>query len=94
MKTYIYYRDIDKGERKRLAMEASKQPRLRVILFVSILIPLLLSGVLADSIVSKNGPFWEHLVVRLVSALILAGIIWEIFGRRRLRADIEKLKNA
>jgi hypothetical protein len=94
MTTYVRFRDIEKGERKRLSAEASRQPHLRAALFAAIFVPLLLSGPLADYVAPMGSLSLAHFGARLVAALILAAIIWEIFGRRRLKADVEKLKNA
>jgi hypothetical protein len=92
MEAYVRFRDIEKGERKRLAAEVMRRPRLRAALFAAVIAPILLSGPLADSVAPRGRPL-EDIVARMVAAFLLAAIIWETFGRRRLRADVEKLKN-
>jgi hypothetical protein len=93
MKTYVHFRDIEKAERKRLAAEAVREPRLRATLFAAIVVPSLLSGPLANCVVQGGGPL-ARVSARFVAALVLAALIWEVFGRHRFRAAVEKLKNA
>jgi hypothetical protein len=94
MKAYVTYQEIEKGERKRLVAEVSRQPWSRGILFLSIFIPLLVSGTIADSLSPAKRPSFEYFGIRFASAVILAALFWESFGRRRLKQEVEKIKNA
>jgi hypothetical protein len=94
MTTHVNYRDIPKEERKRLASEAYRRtPRLRTVRFAAVFLPILFSGLLADYIVPRNGPFLYRLAVVVVFALILSASIWETLGRPRLKVEVEKLEN-
>ena len=95
MNSPIKYRDIPREERKRLAAEVYRRtPRLRTIRFAAVFLPILLSGLLANYFFPKSGQFLSRLSVVVVIALILCAIIWESIGHPRLKAEVEKLKNA
>jgi hypothetical protein len=94
MRAQIKYRDIQKSERRRLTAEILRQPRFRLLMFAFILIAVLLSGTITDYIVAKNGPFLERFSVKVVTALILFAVIWELPGRRPIKQEVERLKNA
>ena len=91
----VSYRDIPKQERTRFVETAYHQkPRLRVVRFAAFLVPMMFSGLLTDLVVSKAGPFLLRLGFHILFAVGLCVIVWEIFGRPRLHAEVEKLKNA
>ena len=94
MKTHTTYREILKEERKALAVEAYRvSPNLRMIRFMAWFIPFVFAAAL-----SREFPPGKDLVVSfgvtVPSALILSVLIWEVFGRPRLRAEVERIKNA
>jgi hypothetical protein len=92
---HISYRDIPKEERKRLATKAfDLTPRLRNLQFVSVVVPMVVSGVITDSIVPKHDAFMSRLGVCVLIALVLCAIVQQFFVQPRLKAAIEKLKNA
>lgn len=94
MKAHIPYREIPKTERKALAVEAYRlSPYLRTVRFIAFLIPMVLAAVLSRG-VSPGNDLSGSLVVTVLPALVLSAIIWEIFGRPRLRTEIERIKNA
>lgn len=93
--THVNYRDIPKEERRQLATEVFRlTPWLRTVRFAAVFLPISFSGLLADQIVPRNGPYLSRLAVVVVFALILGASIWETLGRPRLKAEVEKLKNA
>jgi hypothetical protein len=95
MNAYVNYADISALDRKRLTTEAYRQSRgLRAVRLASILLPILFSGVVAKSIFPVDGSFPVKFSVSIITALILCAAIWEVFGRRQLKAEIERLKNA
>jgi hypothetical protein len=94
MKTHIQYRDIPKAERKSLAAEAYRRSGyLRTVRFASIFIPILLGGAFAN----EFGPadqFLAQVAMSVAAALMLCLAIWESLGRPKLKAEVERLKNA
>ena len=95
MSPYVSYRDIPKEERKRLTTEVYRlTPRLLTVRFAAVFLPILFSGLLADYIAARNGPFLSRLAIVIASTLILSALIWETLGRSRFKAEVEKLKNA
>jgi hypothetical protein len=95
MTAHVTYGEIPKEERKHLADEAYRQtPRLRVVRFAALLIALLFSNLVTDGLVGKGSAFLPRLGVHIAAALVIYGAIWELVGRRQLKAAIEKLKNA
>ena len=76
-------------------MEAAyhKKPKLRVVRFAALLVPMMFSGLLTDYVVSKDGPFLLRLGFHVLFAVGLCVIVWELFGRPKLQAEVEKLKN-
>ena len=95
MNMHISYTDIPKDERRKLGVEAFRQaPHLRVVLFAAVFISILFSSFVADYGLSKSVPFLDRLGFVVICAPIMSVIIWTILGRRRLKAEVERLKNA
>jgi hypothetical protein len=95
MNMHINYADIPKEERKRLGTKAFHEtPQLRVVLFTAFFISFLFSSFFADSVLSKSVPFLDRLGFVAICTSILSVIIWTTFGRRRLKAEVERLRNA
>lgn len=94
MKAHIKYGDIEKSERRRLTAEILRQPRFRILLFAFFLISFFSAGAITDYVVARNGPFLERFGIKVVAALVLFTVIWELPGRRRIKQEVERLKNA
>ena len=97
MSAFVPYADIPKDERQRLAKDAYREePVIRIILFAGIMGSIVFSDIVVRYVVSRHGPMTlpKHLGLRLAAALFFTGIVWESFGRRRLKAAVEKLKNS
>lgn len=95
MNTRVHYRDIPKAERKLLAAEVYRlTPILRIMQLAVVLFPVIFSGFLVDFIAPKSESILVRVAVVAVSAAILSTIVWGIFGRPMLKAEVEKLKNA
>ena len=106
MLAQVSYAEIPKDEKKRLAAEAFRlTPGLRKLrllaVFVSAFVSSLVSGAIGDRLISRRAPFESitaafvaQWLIALAVALILYAILWESFGRHRLKAAIKKLKNA
>lgn len=88
------YSDIPRDERKRLAVVAYRQSRVRTLLFAAIFIPMLFSKTIADYVVPQSSSLLAHFGVTLGISLIFTAVIWESVGRGLLKAEIVKLKNA
>ena len=93
MTSYISYRDIPKGERKRLAKEALRLPRIRAIWIPSFFVILLVAGLITDRIVPRQAML-AHLVVDVAIAMTLYAICYALLIGPRLKIEIEKLRNA
>lgn len=94
MKTPLAYREIPRAERKLLAAEAYRRSKtLRTIRFVAVFLPILLGGALTQDV----GPI-DNLLLRLSisisAAVALCFVIWQSIGQPKLRAEVERLKNA
>jgi hypothetical protein len=95
MNPSISYSDISKEERKQLAAEAYRRnPALRAIRFASIFVPILVSGSFANYVAPSGDLSFLRLGAAIAGAVLVNVLIWEAFGRRRLRVEIEKLKRA
>ena len=95
MNSRVNFRDIPKEESKRLAAEVFRQnPKLRIIQWVGVVVPIVVSAELTSSIVSKDGPFLLRLAISVSIAVALCAVIQEVFVRPRLKVEIERLKNA
>jgi hypothetical protein len=82
MKTPLVYREIPRAERKLLAAEAYRRSKtLRMIRFAAVFLPILLGGALTQE-------------VGVSAAVVLCFAIWESIGRPKLRAEVERLRNA
>jgi hypothetical protein len=95
MNTHIRYAEIPKEERKQLEAEAYRQsPKLRTVRFAALLLPVALSIAPTDHFTPPDSSLFVHLVIRVACALVLSAMIWETIGRPKLKAEVEKLKNA
>jgi hypothetical protein len=93
MNAYVTYADIPRAERKQLAAEAYRQTAsLRRILFGLLFGAVVCAGPLFNLVLPKLG-FLPDFGVRVAGSVMLYAIAWEVFGRRRLEAAVEKLKN-
>jgi len=93
MKSRIPYSEIAKAERRALAAEAYRtSPTLRRVRFLAFFIPFMFAAALSREL-ALGKDIQSRLVVTLPSAGILCVLIWEVFGRPRLRAEIERIKN-
>ena len=95
MKTHVPYRDIPVKERKELGAEVYRRsPGLKILLFVVVLGSVLGTKLVLDHVWPQKGFSLARSATAVGGAVILFTIIWEIFGRRRLRAEVETLKNS
>jgi uncharacterized membrane protein len=97
MNTPVSYGDIPKDERNRLARDAFRlKPKLRGIQFSTFLSAFLFSSMFTDEIWPKGNlsTFLARLAVHVVMAVVLNAIIWGVFGHRRLKTEVENIKNA
>jgi hypothetical protein len=95
MSARISYTEISTEDRERLTAEAYRlKPRLRVARFAAVFVPIVFSRAIADRIFSMNGSFIKNLGLTIAVGVVLCFVIWEIFGRRQLKAKVEELVNA
>jgi hypothetical protein len=88
------YADISVQERKRLAVVAYRCPGIRNSVFAAVLLPILFSGPIADGLAPHGISFIAHFGIRLAVGLVFSAVLWESFGRRRLKCEIVRLKNS
>ncbi len=95
MNPYMSYRDIPRAERKELARQAYRQtPALRRLMHGSMLAMPFIGGAMARHLLPPSPSFPVRLGVDIACSLIVWTILWETFGRRRLKAEVEKLANS
>jgi hypothetical protein len=89
----VAYREIEKQERKRLAAEAMRQPRLRTLSFISIFTAILISRPIGNLAMPAHAGLMEHIGIRVLCAVVVAGLAGS-FASWHLRREVEKLKNS
>jgi hypothetical protein len=98
MSTHINYADISRADRIRLTGAAYRsKPSLRVARGVSIFLSIWLSAGIANHYFPRGGApmnFVWNLTSMMAVGLVLVLGSWEIYGRRQMRAEIERLRNA
>jgi hypothetical protein len=94
MKTFVSYPEIPATERKALAVQAYRRSRpLRAIKFTAFLLPFFCYLAFSEEF-ARGASIPVRMLVGLAPALVLSLLIWEIWGRPKLRAEIERIKNA
>jgi hypothetical protein len=95
MNPYIAYPQIPSDERERLCKEAYRNSKsLRTIRFTAVFASLLFSGAFTGQLLLGGWVPLTHIAIRIAASLVICGAIWGIFGQPKLRAAVEKLKNA
>jgi hypothetical protein len=94
MKTEIGYSEIPIAERKRLSAIAFRHPLVCSAFFAGIFIPTLLSNALGKYFEPAGASFLVRAAVRFAIVFIGMALVWALFARRLLRAEIVRLKNA
>lgn len=93
MSEFVTYSEIPKAERKRLATIAFREfPELRIIQTGAMFLATIVGLEATNGLLGTKASL-KHFGVSILFVLILFGILWEIFLRRRLKRKIETLLN-
>jgi hypothetical protein len=98
MTTHIQYANISKADRQRLTAAAYlAKPSLRVARGASIFLSIWLSAEIASHFFPRGeapmNALWYWVLMISVGLVLVVGS-WEIYGRRQMKAEIERLYNA